>query len=304
MKINKINIINSDIKNINIFYMDYNEKRGNEFEALSEHDFELARLNIYSFHNLNDVIEVSKNTSPNLIIFINGFENLNFTILQSELTRLFPNVDLLPIVNAPTVAEIRQSRNISKILDFTSENDIRDFNSFKNLILTSIRLANKTSNLSENLKNYIMPISSSLLVGNQNWKSIKINSECILFKILNLYDISEFEALNIWAAEKIYFPWVSFESYKTILEANSEILKIINDSLINLNNENQKPRSLASFLIRFVNSVSEQHYNGKTFEEIEEYIKSRPIELKFQAIKTLEVYGIKNICENAIKKYA
>lgn len=296
-----LRLFNSELKGEVVLLLDSDRTRAEAVETKVDLDKDFSRLTILAPASWQAMLTAVKNHTPSLIIFYDGFNSKDFVSLQADLHRHFPEADLVPILNKLELSKIRQSRSICSVSDYITTGEASEYQQIKDLILNTIRSRKKSSKDLVSIQNTINPLYKALLVAHDDWSGIKTLSDNYCKSVIILYDFASKEIPIIWAAQRLWTPWVTETEYKEILQAHPQVLGLILQSLHR--KPEMPPKDSQTFVVRFSNWLAEQVYKGNQIKKIQRDLEKRPVFLKHSSIRAVEDVGIANIIQNSRQKY-
>src|SRR5690348_14257867 len=122
-----IQIKNSAQKGIRILFLSEDKELAETIEAKSEIDPAFQRIDVYSTALASEARDIARRHAVDLAIFPDGVDGKDFVALQLELRHARPEIELIALIDIPSVSQLRESREIGGIVDFEKKSSIHDY---------------------------------------------------------------------------------------------------------------------------------------------------------------------------------
>ncbi len=282
----KVKLPNSNTLGLRVLLLDPNEDRGLRNQAILEEDPDLNRALIFTTSDLSEAKVWLMKQKFQLAIFPQQLGSKDFVSIQLELHRASPDIQMIPLIGTPSIQQLRESRNIGSIVDYSEENTIGDPKAIKELIFSFIRKQSSSSAPIKAALDYAHPIRKALTLTDPTEFKLKLKSAEILKLLLAYYEVDTSEVPQILAAECLYIPDMKADQYQTLLNPDTYLLLPMLRSTGS--RQDTRPSStVPGFLITVAHYLAEQIISNKSIAEIQSTIAKRPAFLKHAAIRTL-----------------
>jgi hypothetical protein len=289
------NIVMSKVRDVKVVYIDPVQSRAEEFEARTEQDPRLQRITIYATHNLAEGRDLARKHNCQLAIYHDGIEGKDFVFAQMELRNAQPSIDLIPIINVPTVQQLSSHRRIGGIFNFAEASKFENYESFVSLVVGYLReYGSDTKGITETL-NFTKTLQNFLTVGEPELKAIKAVSTQIIEPMILLYDVDARTSSLAIAAENLYSPSIKPEEYKSLLKYDKHNLAEVLAQTASWTQPETKPTSVSGLVITLSNYVATELSKQVPSGEILFKIAERPFFLKHPSLRTLDETKLKMI---------
>jgi hypothetical protein len=299
----QISIANSYINGIVVVLLGKNQEQLQEIEARTENDPDLQRINVYSVAKAADFSKTVREYSANLVIVEDGTDDRDFVFLQMEARQASPGCSIIPLIATPSIGLVRTAQKNGGLVEIGDPADLNSYQKIKNYIVT-FALAVTSNDLTFSELKPLKTIQKALIIGRQDWLEKKeLSSECVN-QLLPLFDLSVTECKIIVSAEKVFVPWLTFDSYLNLLGSDyPAILKALSDSASWIEPEST-PKSISGLIISAANFIASLVVDGDTKETITAQFELRPSHLKHPGIRTLTREKLSSVLQAIMERNA
>ncbi|MBT3980957.1 MAG: hypothetical protein HOE90_06355 [Bacteriovoracaceae bacterium] len=302
----KIEIQSSETKDIKVVILSKNFETVDFLEAKSEQDNQLQRMSIYSAKDVKEASELTRKYQCNLVIFEDEVDDKDYVYIQMEMINANENVQLIPITTSTDFLKRKESNSAGHVFDFLTASPFDDYEDFKTLLLKFAREYSQSHN-SETLFEYAKTVGQTVhsIAGDNNQDNK--DAQAILNKLLNYYDFSTKEKVDIIAANLIYSPNIDVNKYNEFISPNHHDLLNVLSATSSKASQNNSPSTSAGFIITLSHFISHSYQESGKDETIQNILK-RPKQLKHKSIKALNETNLNEVIssiyeESGVVKY-
>jgi len=282
----KLQVVNRDLKDLKVLLQLNDAQKAELFEAKSEADPALSRLDIYSSTSVAQSSQLCRTHQIELGV-----------VCQSEAFGVF-HLGLMDLLNAcPTLKVVVLLKDLTfeagsllkanpTVINFQSLDKINSYETFREVVFSLVRASEADSFRNDDLESSYN-LQRGLLVGHDDWAGKKDVARRTTCQLSDRFDLSRTQLQKIIVAENIYFPWLQPSEFSRLtvdLDPNINILLSETGSWLN---NIRAPRSAGGFLITCANYLAECASTGKTAEEVTRVFAERPLYLKHPAVRVI-----------------
>jgi hypothetical protein len=295
----KISLRNSEFSGIRILFISEDGQRAQEYEAKSEVDDELLRIDLYTASTKEDAKKIVRNFKPNIIFIPPKLGHDDCLDIYNDLSGT-SNFKVVLESSVPDISVINHILATGELMDVVDLNGLSTYDSFKDKILEVLRVFEKKIQ-SENRIQRISNLSNALNIQDNAAKKSKEFSNLICPQILKLYDINVVEKQATMLASLLYHPYLSIQDYENLLSTDDEDIL---DVLRQANEKDQAPTSPSGFVIKFCHIFAQEVAIGKKYEDIIQILKNRPEAIRHPSIRAVSDTIVRQIFSSILPQIA
>ena len=295
-------LLHSEQKGIRILILGNDENKVNTFEARTENDPDLSRIDVLSVRTLVEAEKIIKKSEPLLVVFQDGFDGKDAISIQLQLRHIDKKLQFVP---SSRLLICLQSLNYSASETFMTMRSpplLDNYDSLKSVIIEFVRkYSSKDGALSELLSS-VGSIQQALLVGFQSSALAKTYSvECVRALIPH-YDLSPIESAGVVAADRIYFPDITPTQYKSILANNVPDVLDVLSATGSWKDSERAPQSVSGFIVTASNYMAEAFVKSHSLAKVESDIEGKALHLKHPAARVLNAKVLAQVVTSLLAK--
>jgi hypothetical protein len=281
-----IHLRNSEAKGLKLLVLDPDAERSVRHEARTELDPRLQRVDVYFVNTLEAARDVARKHGCAAAIVPADIDGADFVTQQVELRHAQPGLDVIALVDVPTIAQLRSARRAGGLMDFAPAATLREYEALTALLLQYVRERSKASTDHEAL-DFVESIHRTLLVDRADWKGTKDLSKSITNRLVLAYDLSHDETVSLMAAERLYFPELDSSQYSAILADDPFQLLPVLAACGSWGGHARRPSSTAGLVITAANHAADALAKDQAVETVIQGIRARPIHLLHPSLRQL-----------------
>jgi hypothetical protein len=277
-------IQSSELKGLRVLFLHPDTAVCEEFEARAEQT--LSRVEFFATSSLQAGRDLLKRNHFQLAIFQDGVDGKDFVFAQLEIKNVVPGINMIPLIDVPTIDQLSAQRRIGGIHSFGKKVDTSSFDYVTSLILNFARDSSKTTSLQEQLE-YGKTLQKFLFARTPTDQTYKTVSQRLMDNLILQYDWNPQECTKLITAETIYCPEVRSESYSELLGSDKYGLVSWLAQTASWKISDSKPSGSGGMLITLVNYLAATVNDGTGYEEAVARVFERPHFLFHPSIRTL-----------------
>lgn len=283
----KLELQGTATKGLKILIADLDTNRLAQIETRAALEPALQRVDIYVTSSLAEATDLARRHNINVAIFTDGLANRDFVGLQLEMRRANPRMDLIPLVQQPSLQQYRASMLAGNVVDFEKPTLLSDWQATCDLILGYIDQHLEKRLESDSMLAFSEQLRRAICASHPSFMPMKERSGILATSMSRFYDLSTNECAMLFAAERIYFPHLKQETYQYILATDTyALLQPLRDTAT-WEAPETKPASVTGLIITAANYIAHRSCAGDSTDAIIQTFTSRPSFLKHQAIRVL-----------------
>lgn len=282
-----ITLKNSELKGFSTLLLGSDINELQKLESLSEIDPSLSRFTLYTTNSINEARDYAKKYNIDLCVY-EEIEDQDFVSIQVEIRASNPNTYLVPLLEIPSIPQLRESKKIGGVIDFESPNIIYNISNLTNLII------NTRDNIENERKNQdiqgLEGFKTALEITDFNWAQKKVITAEIINSLLPAYDISSSQKRLIFNADQVFSEKITSQDYaKHLSNVSSSTKNLLIEAAPSFSRDSKSPpSSLEVFIIRVANLTAELILNGMNEDQIIQEISKLPTNIRHVAFRTIK----------------
>lgn len=295
-------LLHSEQKGIRVLILGNDENKVNTFEARSENDPDLLRIDVLSVRTLVEAEKIIKKSEPLLVVFQDGFDGKDAISIQLQLRHIDKKLQFVPVLKTLDLPTISQLQRIGNIHDYAETPLLDNYDSLKSVIIEFVRKYSSKDGVLSELLSSVGSIQQALLVGFQSSAAAKkFSVECVRALIPH-YDLSTIESASVVAADRIYFPDITPAQYKSILANNvPDVLDVLN-ATGSWKDPERAPQSVPGFIVTASNYMAEAFVKSHSLAKVESDIEGKALHLKHPAARVLNAKVLAQVVTSLLAK--
>ena len=288
-------ISNSELKDFSVLIIDPNEDRSARYEAQTELDLDLQRVSVYFATSMHEGRDAVKTRKPNLAIYPSELDGHDLVSLQLEFRNACKTTGLVPLCENPTLQQYRESRRIGGVVDFAPTDTFETYTSLRDLIIQSCRaIAAENPGLEEGL-NYVGVLQRALTLSHPEKATLKSDSSILCREMTSWFDLSTAEVTKLILAEKLYFPEIKLDEYKTLLDDDPFGLTEVLNQTASSQQPGTRPSTTIGLIITAANTIAQWKSEQASEVEIIDRVKARPPHLMQISLRIMTAEKISQV---------